>query len=291
MNLQNAPAGLAAWKKMATETNSDLVDRILVVIILIPLGVGIIALGGVAFTLVIAAILGLAAWEYDRLFRQAGYYPSRIMMIVSVVLLTLDRGFFQFQYSDLLLCGIIMTAMAIHLAAYEKGRNQAAVDFSVTLSGIFYLGWMGSYLVSLRTLPNGQWWIMLGLPTIWIGDACAFFLGSRIGRHKMTVRLSPKKSWEGFAAGVVGATLGGFVLAALWHVVTPGILPWHGALIGFMVAMFSPLGDLGESMIKRLVGAKDSSNLIPGHGGIFDRIDSWIWAGVLCYYLVQFILL
>jgi phosphatidate cytidylyltransferase len=290
MNIKNETGGLAVWKKMATEPNQSLIDRLLVVIILIPIGVGVITLGGWVYTLIITAILGLAAWEYDRLFRQAGYYPSRITLITVVVLLTLTRGIFQFQYSDLFLSLAVMAAMTVHLVSYEKGRNQAAVDFSITLGGILYLGWLGSYLVSLRNLADGQWWLMLGLPTIWIGDACAFFLGSRLGKHKMTARLSPKKSWEGFAAGVIGATLGGFALGALWHIVAPGILPWHGAIIGFAVALLSPLGDFGESMIKRLVGAKDSSNLIPGHGGVFDRIDSWLWACVLCYYLVQLFL-
>lgn len=290
MNIKGAAGDLAVLKTMTTEPNQSLVDRLLVVLILIPPGAAVIAIGGIPYTIIFAAILGLAAWEYDRLFRQAGFSPSRATLIVSVVILALSRYLFPFAVSDLILCLSVMATITVHLIAYEKGRDQAAVDFSITLGGILYLGWLGSYLVSLRTLPDGQWWVLLGLPAIWIGDGCAYFLGSRLGKHKLTNRLSPKKSWEGFAAGVAGATLGGWILASLWHLAAPGILPWYGAVIGFLVAFFSPLGDLGESMVKRLAGAKDSSHLIPGHGGVFDRIDSWLWAGVLCYYLAIFIL-
>lgn len=290
MSFVNETAGLAAWKRIVTNANRSLIDRLLVVIILVPLGVGVISLGGISYNLVIAAILGIAAWEYDRLFRQGGYFPSRIILIGGVILLALWRGFLQFQYNAAILCLLVMVTMAVHLHAYEKGRDQAAVDFSITLAGILYLGWLGSYLISLRALPDGKWWVMIGLPAIWIGDACAYFIGSRIGKHKMTTRLSPKKSWEGYAAGIIGATLGGWALAGLWRLASPGILPWYGALIGFVISVIAPLGDFGESMIKRLAGVKDSSHIIPGHGGVFDRIDSWLWACVICYYLVLFIL-
>ncbi len=117
----------------------------------------------------------------------------------------------------------------------------------------------------------------------------------------MSKRLSPKKSWEGYFAGIVFATLGTAGLALLWQYlagVWPGslesatlITPLNAALLGLIVSVLTPLGDLGESMIKRQFGAKDSGNLLPGHGGVFDRIDSWLWAGILSYFVIFYFLL
>jgi phosphatidate cytidylyltransferase len=142
----------------------------------------------------------------------------------------------------------------------------------------------------LRYLPDGKWWFLLVLPAVWIADSGAYWIGSRWGRRKLSPRLSPGKTWEGYAGGVVAGALGGAGLAAVWGMVAPSITLWAGAGIGFILAVLTPLGDLGESMIKRQAGAKDSSNIIPGHGGVMDRIDSWIWAGVIGYYLVALLL-
>jgi len=267
-----------------------LVKRLLVTILLIPVGVGLIALGGPAFTLAITIVLGLAAWEYVRLFQMAGYTPAAVLVIGGTALLTLSRGDIGFFEEALWLSLLIMLAMTWHLVDYERGRNQAATDFAVTLGGILYLGWLGSYLVLLRYLPDGKWWFLLVLPAVWIADSGAFWIGSRWGRRKLSPRLSPRKTWEGYAAGVVTGALGGALLAAVWGLAAPSITLWAGAGIGLVLALLTPLGDLGESMIKRQAGAKDSSTIIPGHGGVMDRIDSWIWAGVIGYYLVALLL-
>jgi phosphatidate cytidylyltransferase len=117
-------------------------------------------------------------------------------------------------------------------------------------------------------------------------------VGSRIGRHKMTKRLSPKKSWEGYFGGVVAGVLGGAALAALIQTLAApgGSITWErGGWLGLALAVLTTLGDLGESMMKRQVGVKDSGDLLPGHGGVFDRIDSWLWAGVIGYYLITWL--
>jgi phosphatidate cytidylyltransferase len=127
------------------------------------------------------------------------------------------------------------------------------------------------------------------LPAVWLADSGAYFIGVRFGRHKLSPRLSPKKTWEGYLAGVVTGTLGAALLALVWRIGAgpeTAITFWRAAWLGFVISVLTPLGDLGESMIKRQVGAKDSSHLIPGHGGVFDRIDSWLWAGVIGYYII-----
>jgi phosphatidate cytidylyltransferase len=137
-------------------------------------------------------------------------------------------------------------------------------------------------------------WTLMVLGSVWMADSGAYLIGRKIGRHKMTPRLSPKKSWEGYLAGIFFGVAGGALLAALWGVwqgPDTTISPIDGALLGLALSVLTILGDLGESMIKRQVGIKDSSHLLPGHGGAFDRIDSWLWAGVLGFYLIAWFFL
>ena len=185
---------------------------------------------------------------------------------------------------------LILASMAFHLIDYEKGRDKAATDFAVTLGGILYLGLIGSYLISLRFLPDGKWWFLLILPAVMLADSGAFMIGSRFGKHSLSPRLSPHKTWEGYVGGIIFGILGGALLAALWHLAAPAITVGRGALVGFIMAVVTPLGDLGESMIKRQAGAKDSSHILPGHGGVLDRIDSWLWAAVIGFFLVKYFL-
>jgi phosphatidate cytidylyltransferase len=266
-----------------------MVNRLLVTIVLIPIGMAILVYGKLPYLLTIALIIGIAGWEYVNMLRLTGLKPSGLLVPLAAMLFVLMRGYDSFSSAPWLLSLFLLVSMTWHLLDYEKGRDRAGSDFNVTVGGALYLGWIGAYLISLRNLPEGKWWILVVLPAVWLADSGAYFIGSRFGKHKLSPRLSPKKSWEGYLAGIVWGTLGGALLAALWRIGSgpdSAILPWRGALIGFILAVLTPLGDLGESMFKRQVGVKDSSNLIPGMGGMFDRIDSWLWAGVIGYYLI-----
>jgi phosphatidate cytidylyltransferase len=182
--------------------------------------------------------------------------------------------------------------MIYHMVAYELGRDQAGTDFAVTLSAALYCGWLGAYLISIRALSGGFWWLLLVLPTVWLADSGAYFIGRAFGRRQLSPRLSPKKTWEGYLGGILVGTLGAVGLAYLWQIWAGpdfSITMLHAALLGLLLSTIAPLGDLGESMIKRQSGVKDSSNLIPGHGGVFDRIDSWLWAALLGYYFIIYI--
>jgi phosphatidate cytidylyltransferase len=160
------------------------------------------------------------------------------------------------------------------------------------LSGIFYIGWLGAYLISLRELPDGLWWILLVLPSVWLADSGAYFVGRAMGKRKFSPRLSPKKTWEGYIGGVIIGALGSILLAFIITMIKPGVMtPLQGGMMGLILALVTPLGDLGESMVKRQFGIKDSSNIIPGHGGVFDRIDSWLWAGVIGFYVIQWLII
>jgi phosphatidate cytidylyltransferase len=264
-------------------------QRVLVTAVLLPIGLALIYLGGIPFLLFITLFLSLAAWEYARLFQKGGYLPAKVLVVLGTIAITLGRGLDGFESAHWILGFFVLVSMVFHLVAYERGRDQAGTDFAITLSGPLYIGWLGAYLVSLRALPDGMAWFLVALPSIWAADSGAYFYGRKFGRHKLSPRLSPKKSWEGYIAGVISGTLIGLAFAAIASSQLPpsaGFAPLRGAILGFVLALITPLGDLGESMIKRQVGVKDSSKLFPGHGGAFDRIDSWIWGAILSYYII-----
>jgi len=235
------------------------------------------------------------AWEYVRMYRAVQYEPNEIVTVGGVLAIATARVFFVEAVMPLF-ASLILLAMTVHLIAFERGRDQAALDFCVSVAGIVYIGWLGSYLLDLRNLDQGVWWLMLILPMVWAGDTGAYSIGAVYGKHKMSPRLSPKKSWEGYFAGVFTSVLVGAFFAYAFSEMGPqplyGLInPMRGALLGLFIGAVAPLGDLGESMLKRQSGLKDSSNIFPGHGGFLDRIDSWIWGAAIGYFVIQIFIL
>lgn len=266
-----------------------LADRVKVVLVLLPLGLVVFYIGGLLYLGVMAIVLALASFEYARLFQTGGYAPASFLVVASTVALAVSRTWPGLDFMPWVLTLVICISMVYHLVQYERGRDQAGTNFAITLSGAMYFGWLGAYLILLRQLPDGFWWLLLTLGCVWIGDSGAYFIGRRFGRHALSPRLSPKKTWEGYFAEIVTAVAAGPLLVLLFQALpwfSGDMAPWHGAVIGLAVAAITPLGDLGESMIKRQVGQKDSGRLLPGHGGAWDRIDSWLWAAAIGYYLV-----
>jgi phosphatidate cytidylyltransferase len=270
-------------------------DRALVALILLPIGLFLVYLGGWYYLGVMLFMVGVAAWEYGSLFRAGEFRPARFLMVAVVIALMVGRYLNAatsdpFHSDAPILAIFTLLAMTFHLLDYERGRNFSGTDFAITLSGGLYFGFLGGFLVPLRQLPNGFWWFLTFLPSVWLADSGAYFVGRRFGRRRFSPRLSPKKSWEGYLAGVATGTLGTGLLVLLWGLLSAGAFELtflEGALIGLVLAAVTPLGDLGKSMIKRQVGIKDSGRILPGHGGMFDRIDTWIWAAVLGYYCVS----
>lgn len=267
--------------------------RLMTALGLAAVGVPAILFGGVLYYLLMGTFLIGAAWEYVQLFRAVKFEPNIVVTVGGVAAVTLARMFLP-QFAQPVFAAAILLAMAVHLITYERGRDQSALDFGITVGGIVYIGWIGAYLLDIRSLPEGGWWFMLVMFCVWSGDSGAYSIGRAYGKHKMAPRLSPKKSWEGYAASVfTGAATGAFyvwVFQTFGHHIY-GISIWQGAILGLLLGSLPPLGDLGESMIKRQSGIKDSSDIIPGHGGFFDRIDSWLWGAVIGYYfLVWFII-
>ena len=269
-------------------------QRVLVAAVLLPIGIALIFLGGLPYLLLVAFFMAVAVWEYANLFVALGRRPAHWLMVVGAVALLVSRFFAGFRYDAHLLAALVLLTLVYHMADYERGAPESATDFAISLSGVLYVGFIGAYMVSLRQVEDGAWWVLLALATIWVADSGAYFAGRAWGKHKLSPRLSPKKTWEGYLAGVVSGTAMGALLAAGFPLLASrplaGLTVGHGVLLGMLVSTLAPLGDLGESLFKRQAGVKDSGNLLPGHGGAFDRVDSWLWAGLIAYYFITLVL-
>jgi phosphatidate cytidylyltransferase len=264
-------------------------QRTLVAAIIIPIALAAIYVGGYPYQALIILLLALAAWEYTRLLEKINLRPPLLLILGGVVILGAARALFDFNYLAALLTALIMLAAAYHILDYERRDSNPAADFGATLSILVYIGFLGPYLISLRGLENGRWWTFIVLPTVWIADTAAYLVGSAWGKHKLAPKTSPHKTWEGYFAGVLTGVVSSPLLVLLFNrVFQAGITITYleGALLGLAVAALIPLGDLTESMIKRQAGEKDSGTILPGHGGIFDRLDSLFWAAPIGYYLI-----
>jgi phosphatidate cytidylyltransferase len=277
-------------------------SRTLTALAMAAVGLPAIIYGGVFYFLLMGFFLVGSAWEYVRLYRAVHYEPHEMVTLGGVLVIATARFFIattnilSAETAIFLFVAAILLAMTVHLVAFERGRDQAGLDFTITVAGIVYLGWIGSYLLDLRYLPAGGWWLMLVLPIVWAGDTGAYSIGAVYGKHKMSPRLSPKKSWEGYFAGLFTSVLIGAFFSYAFSSLGPQplgglITPLQGGLLGFFIGALAPLGDLGESMLKRQSGRKDSSNIFPGHGGFLDRIDSWVWGAAIGYFIIHFFIL
>jgi phosphatidate cytidylyltransferase len=263
--------------------------RTLVTIIIIPLAILFIYLGGWIYQAVIIGLLALAAWEYMKLLRMIKLQPALPLVLAGVILFAIGRTLVHFAYSSALLTILLFAIAAYHILQFERGETQPAADFGSSISVLLYIGFLGSYLISLRALPNGRWWTFLALPTVWIADTGAYLIGSAFGKHKLAPKTSPNKTWEGYLGGLFFGVLGGIGLMLLYNKSFGAGLEisiLEAAGLALILSALIPLGDLTESMIKRNAGQKDSGTIFPGHGGFYDRLDSLFWAAPLAYYLI-----
>jgi len=202
-----------------------MIKRVLAAFVLAAIGIPAIILGGVFYYFLVALIMGVAAWEFHHIFCAIDCNASQPLLIGSVVLIVLTRAFFP-TLATAALTFSILAVMTWHLFDYEKGRDKAATDFTFSAAGIVYIGWIGAYLIDIRNLPDGMWWLLLVFPAVWLADTSAFFVGSRWGKGHLSPRLSPKKTWEGYWAGVFFGT---FVLPCWQFYGTASEVRWcHG---------------------------------------------------------------
>lgn len=234
------------------------------------------------FTLIIGA---LAYYEFITMVKKKEVSGSFIIGMPAVLLLILNAYFNFTDFASLVFLVVFL------LLLHELFRNEksAILNLGVTLIGIFYIGLFVSALIQLREYfidyQHGAMVIISMLATIWICDSAAYFFGLSFGKHRLFLRVSPKKSWEGAIAGFIFSNL--TMLAAKLLVVD--FLTWQNVIIiGFILGTVGQVGDLIESLIKRDAGVKDSSNIIPGHGGIFDRFDSLIFSAPIVFLYIKY---
>jgi phosphatidate cytidylyltransferase len=267
-------------------SDKSLKKRLIVAAILIPIVTGFIIIGGWLFAVFCCFALSLGAWEFWRLFRSAGFYPSLFILILATVSIFYLRTLPNVDYVGFWLSALVLLSLGDAVRQQAVNIPNATLNFTITVSGALYVGWLGSYLVLLRALPNGFFWTMLMIYSTAIIDTGAYLFGSLFGKHKIAPSISPKKSWEGFAGGILFGGVFTWLATFVVHFFIPEIVPIHGLIIGIILSLLVPFGDLAESMFKRQFHLKDSSHILPGHGGVLDRIDSTLWAIVIGYYLV-----
>jgi len=272
--------------------------RFIIVFIGLPFLVAALWYGDPWFTILITTLGILAVFEFYRLTDVTKRLPLAYLGIFFTVLVILSQNHSISNYftnyidtalfKPLLFSSIIVISLG-QLLAY---RNKTGIfrDWSWTMGGLLYVGWLLGYLVALRGLENGMNWTFFALFTIFASDTSAFFIGRAFGKHPLAPNISPRKTWEGAFGGVLGAML----LSLFFLLNTPLSLNqyfewWQIILVGTGISVIGQAGDLIESLFKRNTGVKDSSNLFPGHGGALDRIDSIAFAGVLVYYIAIFI--
>lgn len=281
---------------------SNLGARVASAVVMVPLIVAaVIWLPDFWWSIGISIVAGAAAREIARLAIGGGVDASgRLIEVATALLVWLGTGppaeAEWLRGGEMLLAALIIVvvlAFVDQLARPPERRSVAAWALAVAVPT--YVGGMASFTLRLRALDDGIAWVLCLLFLIWTNDSAAYFGGRAFGRHPLAPSLSPKKTWEGLAAGTAGTVAVAVGLAALapgvasvWAVpLVPIALAtapiWIAAALGIAVSIAGPVGDLSHSFIKRQFGAKDSGAVIPGHGGVWDRVDSLLFAAPVVY--------
>jgi phosphatidate cytidylyltransferase len=246
----------------------------------------LVVIGGIVMTAGLLIVFGIASMEWVHLVARRGHRAFGGLMILWVALFLSDR---TFPWLELLWPGgtfLLIVTLGWAIVRFRQGTANAMTGFALTIAGGLYIGWAGAHFISIRALPEGLYWTLVVLMAVWFSDTVAYLVGSAIGKNKLVPDISPGKTWEGYLGGIVGTPILTALAALLLQQAgaSQAISLQHGFWIGALIATVGPLGDIGMSMFKRYAGAKDSSNLIPGHGGVLDRIDSLLISGMLAYY-------
>ncbi|MFV2100372.1 phosphatidate cytidylyltransferase [Micromonospora sp. LOL_024] len=233
-----------------------------------------------AFLLVLAAAFGVGIWEMSRAVRrQEAEVPLVPLITGGVLTVTLA----WFAGPDALLLGLLVTVAGTLLWRLGDGTRNLRRDMTAATMTAVYVPFLGGFAALLAASPgDGPLRVLVTLVAVVLSDTGGYAAGANFGKRPMAPTISPKKSWEGFAGSVGAAALGSALL--LWLLFD--VAPWWGAVFGMAVAGAAVLGDLAESMIKRDLGVKDMSSLLPGHGGLMDRLDSVLFAVPTAYLLL-----
>jgi phosphatidate cytidylyltransferase len=261
----------------------DLTTRVVTGVVLAAVALLCFALGNAATAVLATVIVTAAGFELYEGFRRAGFAPATLIGLlgcVSIVGVAYNYGERAFGLVTAL---VVVFSMLWYLAKVVHARPM--VNIAVTVLGFAYVGVLGGFSGLMLVAPNGVGMI-IGLVLCAVAyDIAGYLVGSRIGRRSLAPEWSPNKTMEGLFAGMAASVIVGVIVGGIL-----GITPWNslgdGFLLGLVVAVFAPLGDLCESMLKRDLGLKDFGTLLPGHGGVLDRFDAILFCLPAVYYLV-----
>ena len=265
----------ARWKP------TPLLTRILSAFVLLAVVIGAIYAGTYGAYALVAVLAGLALWEFRNLSDGMGSRaPSWLLFPLG--------AFFVFSGTVLKQVDVnlvLSLALVGGLAAFlvVPGRRQGLGRWAMGLAGALYIGMPFNYYLLLYTSqPHGMVWALFIVFAVVANDSTALLVGSRIGKHPFFPTISPRKTVEGAIAGVVGSVI--VMLVGVSLII--GLEPIHAIVLGILVGVSAQVGDLVESQMKRIAEVKDSSNLIPGHGGVLDRLDSILFPPILVFFYV-----
>jgi phosphatidate cytidylyltransferase len=259
--------------------------RVASAVVLIPIFVWMVSRGPAwLFVLFVVAVGAAAVWELSRMWEQAARPAYTRLGVVSAIAV---MGSFAVPASYglpvLPMLALSLVLGTLLSAPLWTGGRLAIEPMALTVLGVVYVAWFLGHAVLVYRLPDGADLVLLLVGVTWIGESTAYLVGSALGRHKLAPVVSPNKTIEGGVAQVIASVLGALALGA-W------LTEWSTARAvgaGVLLGLVGQIGDLAESIIKRSVGVKDTGNLIPGHGGILDRVDGLLFnAPALYYYAV-----
>jgi len=265
--------------------------RVLTAIVLAPLVLAIVFFGPKwLLTVAVAAVAMVAAWEFLALTEHRGAKPPRLAVIVAIGCLFL--GNFQWPEETGSLFGLLSIGLLIY-CTFGSPVERALADATSCIFALFYLGLTLVTLPMLREAANGPSLLAFLFLTVWAGDSAAMYIGRAFGRRKLAPALSPNKTWE----GTIGSLLGSMAAAGILLGVALLLTQWGSAKLSFgdeawwywlilaaVVNAAAQVGDLAESALKRSAGVKDSGSILPGHGGMLDRIDALLLAAPVLWY-------
>ena len=259
---------------------SNLLARVITAAFALPVIFAIIWFGGPLLSIAVAAIAVVGVLEFYTLLSMRWRSPATLIGLGLTALFLVGAAFFAQVVLPVLAAATVVLCLGV---LYLKQRQQLKFVGPVMWGGLgaFLIAWPLCHFILLRDLPEGRYWVFYSLATVFAADTGAYFVGKAVGRHKLAPRISPNKTMEGAGGGIAAAV----VLGTLAHTLMglPGALA-PIIVLSAIVALVSMMGDLAESYLKRRVGAKESGKLLPGHGGVLDRLDSVVFTVPLVYY-------